>query len=101
MTTAAALAFTQVIIAQPAGGPGAGAGAGAGGSEGSGIGWIVLGVGLAIVLAFVLIFILIAIGTYGKLWFQAYMSSADVSIMSLIGMGFRRIPPKTIVLGKI
>ena len=24
---------------------------------------------------------------YGKIWFQAYMSSADVSLLSLIGMG--------------
>src|SRR5439155_1239325 len=38
---------------------------------------------------------------YGKLWFQAYMSSADVSILSLIGMGFRQVNSRVIVQAKI
>ncbi len=38
---------------------------------------------------------------YGKIWFQAYMSSADVSLRSLVGMGFRQVPPQLIVTAKI
>ena len=45
--------------------------------------------------------ILIAFAAYGKLWFQAYMSSADVSLLSLVGMGFRQVRPGVIVNAKI
>ncbi len=38
---------------------------------------------------------------YGTLWFQAYMSGADVSVMSLIGMSFRQVKPGLIVTAKI
>jgi uncharacterized protein YqfA (UPF0365 family) len=38
---------------------------------------------------------------YGNLWFQAYMSNANVSIWSLIGMSFRQVDARTIVQGKI
>lgn len=38
---------------------------------------------------------------YGNLWFQAYMSSAHVSIFSLIGMSFRQVNARTIVRAKI
>jgi len=38
---------------------------------------------------------------YGSLWFQAYMSSANVSIWSLIGMSFRQVNSRVIVQGKI
>jgi uncharacterized protein YqfA (UPF0365 family) len=43
----------------------------------------------------------IVLATYGKVWFQAYMSSADVSILSLVGMGFRQVNPRIIVTAKI
>ena len=43
----------------------------------------------------------IAILAYGKLWLQAYMSSAQVSLMSLIGMKFRKVRPEVIVTAKI
>jgi uncharacterized protein YqfA (UPF0365 family) len=42
-----------------------------------------------------------ALLTYGKLWFQAYMSGADVSMFSLIGMGFRKVRPDVIVKAKV
>lgn len=51
---------------------------------------ILLGIGLGI-----------AFLVYGKLWFQAYMSSADVSIISLIGMGFRQVNATLIVQAKV
>ena len=38
---------------------------------------------------------------YGALWFQAYMSGADVSLVSLIGMSFRQVQPRMIVAAKI
>jgi uncharacterized protein YqfA (UPF0365 family) len=38
---------------------------------------------------------------YGKLWFQAYMSGADVSIVSLVGMSFRQVNSRVIVNAKI
>jgi uncharacterized protein YqfA (UPF0365 family) len=37
----------------------------------------------------------------GAIWFQAYMSGADVSMMSLIGMSFRQVKPMVIVTAKI
>jgi uncharacterized protein YqfA (UPF0365 family) len=39
--------------------------------------------------------------SYGALWFQAYMSSADVGLMSLMGMTFRRVKPSIIVTAKV
>jgi len=59
--------------------------------------WAVVGV-LAAVLLFSVVAAFIA---YGKLWIQAYMSSADVSMPSLIGMGFRQVRPSVIVKAKI
>ena len=38
---------------------------------------------------------------FGALWFQAYMCSADVSLLSLIGMSFRQVKPGMIVAAKI
>ena len=38
---------------------------------------------------------------YGNIWLQAYMSSADVTLLSLIGMGFRQVNPRIIVAAKI
>jgi uncharacterized protein YqfA (UPF0365 family) len=38
---------------------------------------------------------------YGKLWLQALMSNAHVSLLSLIGMSFRQVHARTIVEGKI
>ena len=40
-------------------------------------------------------------GVYGKLWFQAFMSKADVKLLSLVAMGFRQVNPKIIVAAKI
>ena len=44
---------------------------------------------------------LIIVGVYGKLWFRAYMSSADISLPSLIGMGFRQVNARTILDAKV
>ncbi|NLE39264.1 MAG: flotillin-like protein FloA [Pirellulaceae bacterium] len=61
-------------------------------------GWVIAIVAAAIL--FVLI-ALIVVGTYWSLWFQAYMSRANVSLLSLIGMTFRQVDARTIVQGKI
>jgi uncharacterized protein YqfA (UPF0365 family) len=47
------------------------------------------------------IVVMAIIFNYGKIWFQAYMSSADISLLSLIGMSFRRVDSRLIVQGKI
>jgi uncharacterized protein YqfA (UPF0365 family) len=60
---------------------------------------VVLGISGIVVLA--LLVAAIAFAAYGKLWFQAYMSSADVSMLSLIGMGFRQVNSRVIVQAKI
>ena len=39
--------------------------------------------------------------SYGKLWFQAFMSKADIRLFSLVGMGFRQVNPRVIVSAKI
>lgn len=48
-----------------------------------------------------LLVLFLAFITYGKLWFQAYMSSADVSMLSLVGMHFRQVRPSVMVQAKI
>jgi uncharacterized protein YqfA (UPF0365 family) len=43
----------------------------------------------------------IVVMTYGNMWFQAYMSDADVTMLSLIGMGFRQVNTKVMIKAKI
>lgn len=58
--------------------------------------WIGVGMLVLIALGLAMAFL-----TYGKLWIQAYMSSARISMLSLIGMGFRKVRPQVIVTAKI
>ncbi|MCC6124244.1 MAG: flotillin-like protein FloA [Pirellulales bacterium] len=60
--------------------------------------WMVLG-GVGTVIVGLLI--LLVMYNYFGLWFQAYMTSANVSLWSLIAMGFRRVNSRLIVQGKI
>jgi len=62
---------------------------------------IIVAIGIAAIACLFLLVAAIAFAAYGKLWFQAYMSSADVSMMSLIGMGFRQVNSRVIVQAKI
>lgn len=50
---------------------------------------------------FLLLFVGFFVVRYGSLWFQAYMSRADVTLSSLIRMHFTRVDPKVIVQAKI
>ncbi len=58
--------------------------------------WLLLGV-----LAFFLLVLVIAFLVYGQLWLRAFMSSANVSMIGLICMGFRKVRPTVIVPAKI
>jgi uncharacterized protein YqfA (UPF0365 family) len=61
----------------------------------------VITIAIVVVAGILLIAIGFAVARYGKLWFQAYMSSADISLLSLVGMGFRQVRPTVIVTAKI
>lgn len=63
--------------------------------------WGMVMIAAAVLAAIFLMALAIVMLAYGKLWFQAYMSSADVSIWALVGMGFRQVPPRVIVIAKI
>ena len=63
--------------------------------------WVLLGLALGFFALLALLVLLIAGTAYGKLWFQAYMSSADVALVALIGMGFRKVNSRVIVSAKI
>lgn len=56
--------------------------------------------GVVVGALFALVVIVVAF-RYGALWFQAYMSGADVSILSLIGMSFRQVKSNVIITAKI
>jgi len=60
--------------------------------------WIIPVIALAVAL---LVVIVIVVANYGGRWFQAYMSSAEVSIFSLIGMSFRQVSSRVIVNTKV
>jgi uncharacterized protein YqfA (UPF0365 family) len=59
---------------------------------------LILGIGAALILGGIVILVLL---NYGGLWFQAYMSRANVSLLSLIGMSFRRVNSRVIVQAQI
>ncbi len=63
--------------------------------------WWVLIIGIGALAALMLFFFVIFAASYGKLWFQAYMSNADVAMLSLVGMGFRQVKPQMIVTAKV
>jgi uncharacterized protein YqfA (UPF0365 family) len=56
--------------------------------------------GIVVVALFALLLVATLV-KYGALWFLAYMSGADVSAMSLIGMSLRQVKPSMIVTAKI
>ena len=61
-----------------------------------GLGWV-----LAIIIGLVVLMIFGLIVTYFNLWFQALLSNARVGFFELIGMRFRKVQPRTIVLSRI
>jgi uncharacterized protein YqfA (UPF0365 family) len=59
--------------------------------------WLI-GIGLLLIVGFVIALVMFS---YGKLWLQALMSNAYVSMFSLIGMSLRQVHARTIVDAKI
>ena len=59
---------------------------------------VLIGIALVVMALFVLIIVL---ANYGRIWFQAYVSNAEVSMFSLVGMTFRQVPPRIIVDAQI
>ncbi len=57
-------------------------------------------VGGVIVVLFVLLMAFVG-AKYGSIWFQAFMSSANVRLLSLIAMSFRQVDARVIVQAKI
>ena len=58
--------------------------------------------GLVLIVLIILGAILALIGwSYGKIWVRCYFSRANVTLLSLIGMSFRRVNTQIIVTGKI
>ena len=94
MTSALDCFLHAIVLAQEAGADGDGRG------FGGNFFWIML-LGLSLIFGLFLLIAAIAFAAYGKLWFQAYMSNADVSMPALIGMGFRQVNSRLIVQGKI
>jgi uncharacterized protein YqfA (UPF0365 family) len=60
--------------------------------------WVVMLIILAILLVVVLLIVMI---NYGKLWFQAYMSNARVTLWNLVGMSLRKVDARVMVKAKI
>ena len=63
--------------------------------------WMIAVYAIVAVAAMIGLVLIIFIPIYGKLWFQAFMSDADVSFSSLVGMGFRQVNPHIIAQAKI
>jgi len=53
------------------------------------------------ILGIVGLVILLVVGQFFRLWLQAYMSNADVTLFDLIGMRLRKVDPSIIVTAKI
>lgn len=68
-----------------------------GGNEDAGLAIVVGGV---ILVLFILLMAFV-IAKYGAIWFQAYMSNANIRILSLIAMSFRQVDARVIVQAKI
>jgi len=58
-------------------------------------------IGLGVILVLLLIVVALVVFVYWPIWFQAYMSNANVSLLSLIGMSLRRVNARIIVQAKI
>ena len=58
-------------------------------------------VALAGLLLIGIIALIIVLFSYGGIWFRAYMSGADVTLYSLVGMGLRQVNQQVIVTAKI
>lgn len=60
-----------------------------------------LHIGIIVVVGLFAVFAVIVGLMYGAIWFQAYMSNANISMWSLIGMSLRQVDARLIVQAKI
>ncbi|MDF1810316.1 MAG: flotillin-like protein FloA [Phycisphaerales bacterium] len=58
--------------------------------------WIIIGVA-----ALVVLIIFVVMFNFFNLWFQAFLSRANVKLLSIIAMRFRQVNPRVIVINKI
>ncbi len=58
--------------------------------------WVLIGLAAIVVLA-----VIAVLFAYFQLWFQAILSGARVSLLSIIAMRFRKVNPQVIVINKI
>lgn len=56
---------------------------------------------LVIVLAIIALVLLGIVSKFVSLWFQAYVSGTPISLINIIGMSLRKIPPRLIVTARI
>lgn len=63
--------------------------------------WAMVGLGVVAFLAFILLGFAIFFFRYLKLWFQAFMSDADIGLISLVRMHFTKVNPNVIVQAKV
>ena len=61
--------------------------------------WLLIGG--TVFAAILILFAIMVVWKYGGLWVQAYMSKADVSLISLIGMTLRRVEANSIVKAQV
>jgi uncharacterized protein YqfA (UPF0365 family) len=52
-------------------------------------------------LLFLAVIMAVILYNYAAIWFRAYMSNANISMLSLIGMSFRQVDARVIVLAKV
>jgi uncharacterized protein YqfA (UPF0365 family) len=62
----------------------------------SSIVWVLIGLAAIVVLA-----VIAVLFAYFQLWFQAILSGARVSLLSIVAMRFRKVNPQVIVINKI
>jgi uncharacterized protein YqfA (UPF0365 family) len=60
--------------------------------------WVFVLLGLGLLLVLVIAIVLVK---FFKLWLQAYLTKADVSMFQIIGMALRKVNPTIIVRGKV
>lgn len=54
-----------------------------------------------VILAIIGVILLSILGKFISLWFQAFVSGTPISLMNIIGMSLRKIPPRIIVTARI
>ncbi len=62
--------------------------------------WVWMAIGGFVIFIFVIVAAVVVL-KYGALWFRAYMSNAQVSLLSLVGMSLRQVNAQLIVEAKV